>query len=120
MSHNDSALTLLRSTGNYVHKRITLPKGRQSYRDCMQRCIEIVKLYDLDTAQFYISEYTTAHNFLYPKRFFNNREEEIKYHKLACNNALDILRSVRSRFIEGGSSSPKIEGGLFYEDESVF
>lgn len=120
MSHNDSALILLRSTANFVHRRITLPKGKEAYRDCMRRCIELVTAYDLDTAQFYISEYTTAHNFLYPKRFFNNREEEIKYHRLACSNALDVLRSIRSRFIDGGSTSPKIEGGIYYEDESIF
>lgn len=120
MSYNDSTLILLRSTANFVHRRITLPKGKQAYYDCMKRCIELLTVYDLDIAQFYISEYTTAYNFLYPKRFFNNREEEIKYHKLACSNALDVIRSIRLRFIDGGSSSPNIEGGIYYEDESVF
>lgn len=121
MSHNDSALILLRSTGNYVHKRITQLKGKQAYRDCMRRCIELVTSYDLGTAQFYISEYMNAHSLLYPKRFFNKRDEEIKYHKLACSNAIDILKSMRSRFVDGGGSNYLKTGGVIsYEDESIF
>lgn len=120
MSHNDSILTLLRSTANFVYRRITLPKGKQAYYDSMRRCIELLTAYDLDTAQFYISEYAVAYNLLYPKLFLNKREEEIKYHKLACSNATDVIRSIRIRFIDGGSSSPNLEGGTYYENESVF
>lgn len=122
MKHIDSTLTLMRATGNFVYRRIdkTNRKGRSSYKDCMKRCIELATVYGLDTAEFYISEYASAHNFLYPKRLFNARDEEIKYHRLACTNAIEVIKSIRSRFIEGGSSNPKTEGGFYYENESIF
>lgn len=122
MKHIESTLTLMRATANFVYRRIdrTNGKGRLSYKECMTRCIEFATVYGLDTAEFYISEYASAHNFLYPKRFFNAREEEIKYHKLACTNAIEVIRSIRSRFIEGGSSDPKTKGGFYYENESIF
>ena len=112
-------ITLLKSTGNYTYYRIEGSTKREAYEKAMRRCIELVSNQDLDIIEQSITEYANTSTLLYPKRFLFVREE-IHYHELACDQALDVVRSIKERFITGGSRVFPVRGGIVYEDKSIF
>lgn len=58
----------------------------------------------------------------YPKKIFNNREDEVNHYNLAVDQAMEIVRSLEARFITGTSDSePRgyIGKGVIYHYDSL-
>lgn len=115
------ALMLVRSTGNYVLSKMDTSTGSFIYRKTMLRCIDILsQSNDLDISESLILDFKSSGNHLYPNKFFRSNKEII-YHNLGCDQVLDIIHSIRTRFVVGGSNSYKsLKERWLYEDKSVF
>lgn len=115
----------MKSTGNYVHARISSPEGQIAYEAAMRECVQIVSsgLLSIDMLKSKVEAHRAEAVHLYQRSFFNKRLEEYRCHEMAIDNALDIIRSLEGRFITGQSDTdPKsFRGkGIIYEDKSIF
>lgn len=120
----DLIVTLMKSTGNYVHSRMYDDRHQKAYRLAMTECIkaasDIDDLERIKTQIAWIKEDVV--NIIKPT-FFNKRTTEIRYYLMACDHAEQVVLSIEKRFITGGADSePRAYkmGGYIYEDKSVF
>lgn len=115
----DLSVTLLRATGNHIYYKIQSQTHRDIYEQSMRRCLEFLQQ-PIDDAIQLITEYKLQSNILYPTRLFNMHNKAF-YHEMACNNAIDVLQSIKTRFIDGGQKHYLVmSGGWLYEDKSIF
>ena len=125
LSVSETMAMLMKSMGQYVHRRITTVEGKEAYRLAMKECISCVSsgLTNLDMIKTKIEGIREEADHKYPKRFFNKRLEERRLHSMAVDQALDIVNSIEKRFVIGQSDDgPRnYKGiGLLYEDQSLF
>jgi hypothetical protein len=118
---------LMKSTGNYVQRRIHVKLYKDIYIFAMRSCIasatEHASNPDLIKANIIRLIDTECSN-LYPKSFFKSRDKEREYFSMACNHALDIVIKLNARFNTGTYDSEprayKNIGLIIPADEGVF
>lgn len=92
----------------------------------MQEAIAIVDsgLESLDLIKIKIEGIRDDAQHRFPKRMFNKREDEIRCHTMAVDQALDIVNSLEARFITGQSDAEprgrRSTGLVYQDDESLF
>lgn len=115
----------MRSTGKYVHQRIVTQEGKKAYQLCMQQCIDYVSSgMSVSLLRSKISGLMDESEHLYKPKLFNKYAAEIKAHRLAIDQALEIVSYIEGKFITGHcDQEPRTyrgKGILLTEDDSLF
>jgi len=120
-----SVETLMKSTGNYVYRRIQNKKEKEAYRRAIYKAVALVKE-NFETFEFLKAKITGMRqdaDTLFPKNLFNKRVHELRAFHMAIDHALEVISSVEGRFITGQSdAAPRNYNGkgFLYEDQSIF
>lgn len=123
---SETMAMLMRSTGKYVHQRLSTEQGKEAYKLSMRECLKCVTsgLETVDMIKTKIEGHRNEATHLYVKSFFNKRIEEYRCHEMAIDQALDIVNSLEARFITGQCDSEprgyRGKGIVYYEDETLF
>ena len=94
---------LMKSMGQFVHKRIGTLNGKEAYRLAMKECISYVEqgLESVDLIRAKIKSIKDDVDHRYPKKLFSKKEEERRHHAMAVDHALEIVNALNARFITG-------------------
>jgi hypothetical protein len=115
----NSILTLVKATGNYTYNRIYSSKDAAAYRHAMKDCISTLEegLENLDLIRHKVECLRSEPNSLYKDKLFNNKSSERRYYLLAVNQTIEVIDSIKLRFITGDTDSSnyvnKISGNYF-------
>lgn len=125
LSVSETMAMLMRSMGHYVYCRLGTNEGKEAYRLALKECIVHVSsgFTNLEMVKAKIEGIRDEAAHRYPKRFFNKRDEEVRCHHMAVDQALEIVDSLEKRFILGQhDDAPRnYKGrGVVYEDQSIF
>jgi hypothetical protein len=122
-------LTLMKSTGTYVYKRIeNRARHREAYKLGMTKCIEqMTESIHVGHEPQYIKDLLLLKegdaNSYYPDGLIFKNENK-QYYIMACKNCIEIIDNLEARFLTGGSDTdPRIfrNKNLFvYSCEDIF
>jgi hypothetical protein len=97
-------LTLARSTGKFVSKRIENADNKSTYIYNMKKIIAlIIEAYSLESLKTLIDESKSNIDKSYPIKFFSSYKMNRKYALYAHQHIIDIYNSIYGRFITGMS-----------------
>lgn len=112
-------LTLLRATAKYVYPRITTYKLQLAYKAGIDLAIglfteECENSHGLTHLKKELGYMRDRQNSIFPRNFFNKREDEIEYFNKALDHAIEIVFKLEARFITGeGDREPRNYRGKF-------
>ena len=117
----------MKSTGHYVHRHILKQQNKDAYVAAVKDCLTVFADEYRDTCaslRVGILSHQAKAEWRYPSKMFNKRDEERKYHILACEHALDIVNSLEKRYIVGGADPEprgiQAKGRAYVEYENLF
>jgi hypothetical protein len=101
----DLIITLIHSTASHKCGRIQRKRNMKAYQDAINECISTYITYpfsSIATLEAHVTSFRTKLNNSLPVVPFSRRRD---YMLMAIDDVIDIIKSIRMRFVDGGEGS---------------
>ena len=117
--------SLTRATANYVYKRIDNSSSKEAYKLGMEECISTLKegWDNLDLLKMRLRNVADQVDSRYKTSILSTNSSKKSYYLLACEQVIEIVSSLETRFVTGGYDSfyNSFNTEVFsYENKSIF